>query len=291
MQDPTVRDLVKTPVSDGPHVVFGGGISRALVANLGVVKAARVKNVKLASIGGISAGAVISLLYAAGVSTEEMEELVMKHSLGDFMENNHGSLHFLRLLWRVINHRRYLKTLPGRGIYNTFKLGAFIDERVKEWPENYWTMAYAPRDQAQVIFSKKGVHARYRDGRVELVDVNPAPISLAIRATCAVPGFFDSVYYVATNGRKMQLFDGFLSWDGYCPAPFVEEFFGVERKAIIACDVIKYKTPNRLLGKGYRGVLTPNPPFPAHRFHPTVDQKLAGVTEAFDQARALFASM
>ncbi|MBS2010296.1 MAG: patatin-like phospholipase family protein [Cyanobacteria bacterium SZAS TMP-1] len=291
MSQTTVLDLVKPGVSDGPHVVFGGAISRALVANLGVVKAARVQNVKISSIGGISAGAVMSLLYAAGVSTEEMETLVMAHSLGDFMDNNHDFLHWPRLLWRVLNHRRYLKSLPSRGLYNTHKLGAFIDERVKAWPENYWTMAYSPRDEAQVIFSNKGVQMRYRDGRVEEVDSVPAPIGLAIRATCAVPGFFDSIQFVSSSGRTIELFDGFLSWDGYCPAPFVEEFFGVERRAIVACDVIRYKTPNRLLDKGYLAVLTPNPPFPAHTFHPTRDQKQAGLTEAFAQAHAAFASM
>jgi predicted acylesterase/phospholipase RssA len=286
---PSIKDAAASSAQNPPHIVFGGGISRALVADLGVLMAARQRGLSFASVGGISAGAVMPLLDAAGVSIEEMTKLVMRHNLSDFLHQNYSRFHLPRLIWRVINSRRYERTLPSNGLYSTEKLADFIESYVKEWPEKYWTMAYTPNGDAQIIFTKYGVFKRSRDGKVELVDKTPAPIGLAIRATGAVPGFFDSVKYTTSSGQSYDLFDGFISWDGYCPAALVESFFGAQRQSIIACDVIKYKTPNRLLDKGYLAVLTPNPPFPAHRFEPSAAQKSAGVSQAFSDAQAAFA--
>lgn len=273
------------------NLVFGAGITRALVANLGVLKAAQNLRIKIASIGGISAGAVLPLLFAAGVSVDEMDRIVMSHNIGDFFDKNSKYLHWPALIWKVLNRRRYQRVLPPRGAFGTARLGEFIDGLVSVWPDNYWTMAFSPGDDAQVAFCKRGIFMRYRSGQIEQIDTVPAPLGLAIRATCAIPGIFDRVDYVTSNGRKLELFDGFLSWDGYCPAAFVEQFIGVAREEIIACDVIKYKTPNRLFGKGYRAVLTPNPPFPVFVLHPTARQKRIGVARAFSKARRDFASV
>jgi predicted acylesterase/phospholipase RssA len=274
-----------------PHIVFGGGIARALVGDLGVLMAARARGLDFASTGGISAGSVMPLLDAAGIPTSALKGIVMSHNMSDFLDYNYSRMRLPRLLWRVFNRHKYRHTLPGKGLYNITKLEQFIDRHVKTWPEKYWTMAYAPRQEAQVIFTSKGVHKRFRDGRIVLVDNKPAPIGLAIRATCAVPGFFDSVVYVSSAGETLELFDGFLSWDGYCPAPFVEQFFGAERQSIIACDVIKYKTPNRLLDKGYLAVLTPNPPFQSYQFQPSSKAKEVGIGAAYEHAQSTFARL
>jgi predicted acylesterase/phospholipase RssA len=271
--------------------VFGGGIARALVADLGVLMAARKRGLSFASTGGISAGAVMPLLYAAGISDDQLKDIVMTRNLGDFMDHNYRTLHLARLAWRVLNRHSYRKSLPSKGLYNTGKLADFLETVVTAWPENYWTMAFAPKVDAQIIFTREGVHKRFRDGKIVLVDSKPAAIGLAVRATCAVPGFFDSVIYVSSSGESFELFDGFLSWDGYCPAAFVEKFFGATRQSIIACDVIQYKTPNRLLDKGYLAVLTPNPPFPPHQFKPSLLQKSMGMTAAFTDAQAQFAQL
>jgi predicted acylesterase/phospholipase RssA len=287
----TFPNTVHATAQKRPHIVFGGGITRALVADLGVLMAARKNGLSFASTGGISAGAVMPLLDAAGMSVDELRNIVMTRNLSDFIQHNHSRFRLSRLVWRIINRRKYRLSLPSKGLYNTTKLADSLEGYVKTWPENYWTMAYAPKHEAQIVFTRNGVHKRFADGRVELVDNRPAPIGLAIRATCAVPGFFDSVIYTSSSGESYELFDGFLSWDGYCPAAFVEKFFGAHRQSIIACDVIKYKTPNRLLDKGYLAVLTPNPPFAAHQFKPSLNQKLAGISEAFTEAQTMFSQL
>jgi predicted acylesterase/phospholipase RssA len=274
-----------------PHIVFGCGISRALVADVGVIMAASQRDLRFASMGGISGGAVTPLLHLGGVPVYEIKELVLAHDLKEFLSQNYRSMHLPRLIWRVINNRRYERTLPSKGLYSTEKLADFIESYVSVWPEKYWTMAYCPRVQGQIIFTKNGVFKRTRDGNVQLLDSAPAPVGLAIRATCAVPGFFDSVKYTTSTGETFELFDGFVSWDGYCPAALVENFYGVERQSIIACDVVQYKTPNRLLDKGYMAVLTPNPPFPAHAFNPSRAKKSAGVAAACMDAHSAFAKL
>lgn len=282
-------DYMKRPV----HLVFGAGVSRAIVAGLGLIKAARIQGTYLnvASVGGISAGAVVSLLYAAGVTTERMEELVMSKSLGSLLDRNYRYFHYGRLGWRILTHRHQQSTLPSTGLFNTCRLGEFVEKEVSQWPGNYWTMAYAPREQAQVIFSKQGVYMRFRDGRIEIVDTVAASIGLAIRATCAIPGLFDSVKFVSSKGRTIELFDGFLSWDGYCPASLVENCFGVNKNEIIACDVVRYKTSNRLMERGYLAVLTPDPPFGTCCLNPTSEQKKIGIARAFEEAQETFSRL
>jgi predicted acylesterase/phospholipase RssA len=290
MNHPSTADTLESG-QNRPHIVFGGGIVRALVGDLGVLMAARNRGLNFASTGGISAGSVMPLLYKAGVPVEELKDIVMSHHMSDFIQNNYSRFNIGRLIWRVLNRRKYRRTLPSKGLYSIAKLADFLEHRVKEWPENYWTMAYAPRQKAQIIFTRQGVHKRFQDGRIMLVDDKPAPIGLAIRATCSVPGFFDSVLYTSSTGESFELFDGFLSWDGYCPAAFVEKFFGAHRRSIIACDVIKYKTPNRLLDQGYLAVLTPDLPFAAHQFKPSNGQKALGIRTAFTDAENKFTQL
>ena len=71
-------------------------------------------------------------------------------------------------------------------------------------------------------FGFDGSHIRLSD--------EPAPISLAIRATCAVPGLLEAVEY-----RGRYLFDGALSPYGDNPVAFARKHLLGEEGLIVSC--------------------------------------------------------
>jgi predicted acylesterase/phospholipase RssA len=268
----------------GLHCVFGGGVARAVVCSIGVLEKLKELQYSFQTLGGVSAGSIIPLMAAAGIPLEELRQLVSQCDFRTFVKPNYRHLFQLRLGWRILNRRRYMKTLPVRGLYSSGPLGEFVEQYVKEWPAGFWTMAYTP--DAQIIFSRDGVLKRSRDGAITVLDRRPAPIGLAIQATCAMPGFFDAVPYTAADGSQYLLYDGILSWDGICPASFVEEFFGVPRSSIVACDVGKYSRPNRMIGQGFGTVICPDPPFQPHHLNLTLQQKYQGFLAGSDSTEA-----
>jgi predicted acylesterase/phospholipase RssA len=269
-----------------PHIVFSAGISRALFASFGVLAEAADHNLSFASIGGISAGAIIPSLFAAGLPQQLIVDLLMTHGLSDYLIVKERLRHWPKLLWRAAHHRRYKRDLVQDGLWDTTPLADLIDSLVTEWPARFWTMAAT--GDAQIIFTEEGVFKRSLDGSIVQIDKKPARLGLALRATCALPGFFDSVVYTTSSGESYRLFDGVCSWDGFCPVNVVQSFYGAEPETIVACDVIKYKSPNRLLGGNYLGVLLPDPPFAGCRFNPPRAKKEAAIARARAASRPLF---
>lgn len=269
--------------ASGLHIVFGGGVARAITAGAGVIVACRRASLVLRTMGGVSAGAIVPLLAAAGMSDDQLIKAVIELPFQAFLHAHFPWTHYPRLLWRVLNRRHYLQSLPEHGLYDTKVMGDFLQTLVgRRWPPQYWTMAGDPA--AQFIFTADGVTLRRQhDDRLRKLDNRSVPVSQALRATCALPGFFDAVEYTAPN-KSYTLFDGFITWDGICPVGLVESFFKVPRQSIIACDVGKYGRPNRLLDKGYRAVITPDPPFPPYRLKLTRDEKVQGVLSGFGAA-------
>lgn len=211
------------------HLVCGSGGTRAFLTGAGAILACDAAGVKTwKSIGGVSGGSIISALYAGGMPAPVLVEQVISYDFATLFSKT-------RTLYELIrsNLPRRPKTIERRaireGIMKSDGLGAIIDEHVPDWPENFWTMAVSGK--YHILFTAHGVFQIHK-GRTTRISDKPAPLGLAIRASCAVPGIMESIEY-----RGRQLFDGALSDYGDCPTGIVQRHFMAPANRIVACDV------------------------------------------------------
>jgi NTE family protein len=66
-------------------LVLSGGGTRGL-AHIGVLESIEKLNIKIDYVAGCSIGAIIGAFYAAGKSSEEIKEFILKHKLIDFFD-------------------------------------------------------------------------------------------------------------------------------------------------------------------------------------------------------------
>jgi predicted acylesterase/phospholipase RssA len=220
------RDL--TLSAGGSRAILGGsGAVLAIDQALGPVGPQLRASTMWNSIGGVSGGSIPAAMYAGGYSARE----ALRHALDiDFSSKltRHGSI--VQILFAYFMQGRFERTRPRHGVLSSEKLGDYIDEMLPQWPANYWTMAVVGTDQ--VLFDSTGVKLIHPDGTIKVISDKPAPMGIAIRATCAVPGIISAVPY---KGRF--LFDGALSPDGSCPVGIPMRFYGATHPSTIACEV------------------------------------------------------
>ena len=219
------------------HLVCGSGGTRAFLTGAGAILACDTAGVKKwDSIGGVSGGSIISALYAGGMSAPELVEEVISYDFATLFSKT-------RTLYDMIRSHlpRRPKTLERRaireGIMKSDGLGTIIDQHVPTWPENFWTMAVTGK--YQILFTAQGVFQIHK-GRTTRISDKPAPLGLAIRASCAVPGILESIEFLGRN-----LFDGALSDYGDCPTGIVQRHFLAPAHKIVACDVSGVMTRQR----------------------------------------------
>jgi predicted acylesterase/phospholipase RssA len=289
---------VPAEVSPSKHLVCGPGGTKAYLSGAGAIAAfdfAGLKSFK--TIGGVSGGSIPSLLLAAGVDPAK----IVRDSI---------ELDFSKLLVQTDTLGNALKhRLPRRdrrngkrirdGLVSSHGLGRLLEQVVPEWPENYWTMAVAGK--AQILFTADGVY-EFVNGRKRLISRTPAPVGLAIRASCAVPGIIEAVEF---QGR--HLFDGALGKLGHCPTGMVQWHFGATTGDIIAVDLLR-TIPTRkdrvllFIGRTISGTVRQRPTregdeveagllvqpevteFGSLEFDITVEQKQAAVLAGFRSA-------
>lgn len=210
------------------HLLCGSGGSRAILGSAGAIFALSKAEINdWRSMGGVSGGSIPSLFYAAGMDPGEIVRLAVDIDFSSLLSRRTNIvLTFLAFLLKD----RLAQTRPRKAVLGSERLGEFIDTRVSVWPDNYWTMAVAGK--TQVVFTKRGVFQYLHDGTVRQVSNEPAPLGLAVRASCAVPGIIEPAQY-----RGVYLFDGALSWDGQCPIGVVVNHFGATPGDVLACDV------------------------------------------------------
>jgi predicted acylesterase/phospholipase RssA len=186
------------------------------------------------TIGGVSGGSIPTAFAAAGLEPAELMQLAVDIDFSSLVPRHATPL---TTIIAFLLRDRFAYTRPRKGVLSSENLGRFMDERISKvlgadqpWPKNYWTMAVVAR--TQVLFTADGVYQYLRSGQRRLLSDKPAPLGLAIRASCAVPGIIDSVPY---NGR--HLFDGALSWDGDCPVGIPVRHFEASPDEVIGLDV------------------------------------------------------
>jgi predicted acylesterase/phospholipase RssA len=224
---PDPKAIAPAPLITGKHLVCGSGGSRAILGSAGAVVACKLAGIEFDTIGGISGGAVPAVALAAGIEPHKLMQLAVDVDFSSLVPRHATPLH---TVLAFLLKDRFEYTRPKKGVLNSENLGRYFDELVPTWPKNFWTMAVVAR--TQILFTDHGVFQYLRNGQRRVISNEPAPVGIAIRATCAIPGIIDAVPY---KGR--YLFDGALSWDGQCPVGIPMRHFGAQPASIIGSDV------------------------------------------------------
>jgi len=330
----TKKVTTQTPPPSDLHLAGSSGGARAILASCGVLLASELAGIKYKSTGGISGSAITLYAYAKTGSAVECLKMVLALDFGKYLETKRGNWFkvFLDLAKRrhlkgaleVAKRALRIKEKPGddsskrsrpiKGVYGTAKFGQFIRQMalnangVEEWPKGFWTSAVS--EEAEVFFTEQGVFICGKDGVLRILDRRPAPVSLAILASCAIPGVMDSQRY-----KGLDLYDGFLGKGGRCPIEVPLRLFGAKHREIVACDVGDDRTRMSLrIARLWRWMCGDNcipdvdddlPTFIRNgdpvihvdmdilffktlEFDLTQDQKWKAVMEAFCQATAIF---
>lgn len=230
---PDNKAVAPLPLANPKHLVCGAGGSRAILGSAGAVMACKIAGItEWQTIGGISGGSIPALSLAAGIDPRDIMQLTVDVDFSSLVPRHATPI---STILAFILKDRFEYTRPKKGVLSSEKLGAFIDSLVPTWPKNFWTMAVVAR--TQILFTSDGVYQYLKNGQRRRLSDKPAPVGLAIRATCAIPGIIDAVPY---HGR--HLLDGALSWDGQCPVGVSQRYFGAEPHEILACDVGEEKS-------------------------------------------------
>lgn len=278
----------------GPfNLVIGSGGSRAILGGSGAILTCHLAGITWNTIGGASGGTIPASLFAAGLSPAELVRGVIDI---DFQSMLHRKASWFRLMMALMLKYRYDETRPIKGVFGTRKLEDYINSRVPQWPENFWTVAIDGKDR--ILFTAKGAFRRTPEGIVTQLAGDLPTVGQAVCATCAVPGILDAVKW-----QDIHLFDGALGVDGRCPTEVVQDHFGYDASTTIAVDVgedsVKRSKLLRMLWKMWcRGdceiegwgpeksdglilIEPPNARFHALRFSLSPDQKWEAVMCGF----------
>lgn len=151
-------------------LALSGGGARGL-AHIGVIKALERAGIPIDCLTGSSMGGVIAAAYACGLSTEELEEEA-------------GSISRIRQFLRLAD-----PGIPNAGLLRGQRLQAYFENRLGKR-----TFADLDRPLALVAVDL--------NSRQEVV-MREGPISVALRATTALPGLF-----MPLEMEGMRLVDG-----------------------------------------------------------------------------------
>lgn len=211
------------------HYVISAGGSRAILAGCGSIFACRLAGIEWESIGGVSGGSIPAALLASGMQPAQLLQFALNVDFREMCVQTAGSFEtILAILMKEYHEKPENRT--SYGVMETDKLAIFMDSQVSSWPDKFWTMAVD--GHSQIVFNKNGIFEYTDDGVCIQLSDKPAPIGLAIQATCAIPG--------VTKPPKFQeryLFDGAFSKFGMCPVGLPIKYFGIDPSKIVAVCV------------------------------------------------------
>lgn len=211
--DRTLRRMLKRHRAHrGPvGLALGGGGARG-IAHAGVLEALELYPfLKPRILAGTSAGSVMAVLYAAGISVEEIRDFAAELDWFSHVVKFTDLLH--------------IRDTTLAGLLPNNRLGEIVNERIDgrsfdELPRDVAVTATDLNHRRRIIFTSRRVAARIdrhelqrflppQSGNLPGADTvvisDVDDVGLAIRASCAVPGFFRPVQV-----GDMDLVDGGL---------------------------------------------------------------------------------
>lgn len=174
-------------------LALGGGVVRGM-AHIGVLQVLQAEGIPIDFVAGTSVGSLVGAAFAGGVDLQELERLVPT------------------LSWPKL----VAPSWPRNGMLNSTKLGRFVDSLIGKRQIEELEIPYA----AVAVDHATGEEVILREG----------PVSLAVRASAAIPGLFQPINM---DGRR--LIDGGLV--NNVPASVVRSM-GAD--IVIAVDVRDY---------------------------------------------------
>lgn len=177
----------------------GGGVKGA--AHIGVLKAFEEENIKIDYISGTSSGSIVSSLYAAGYSADEIYVIFKKYckhinyvSISNILKLIGGLIFRKKILIQGLNNGKNIEKLvrklcQEKGIknINEIKMPLIIPSVDLHNGKVY-------------TFSSMQIRNTYNDNIEYISDID---IGTAVRASCSYPGVFSPCKY----GSK-ELIDG-----------------------------------------------------------------------------------
>ncbi len=226
-------------------LILGAGGSRAILASTGVILAGHHAGISSwRTICGVSGGSVPAVMLAGGVEPTQIVRNVIEI---DFLSQLTPLVSKPRIFWAFFVKECLWRKRRGRGVLGSENLGRYVEQHVPTWPKNFWTVAVAGK--RSLLFTAEGVFEMLADGGLRQLSDKPAPVGLAIRATCAVPGIIDGVDY-----QGQLLLDGALSV-GRCPTVLAKRYLNAQPGALVACDVGEEAVADNLFFRVMRRIL------------------------------------
>ena len=177
----------------------GGGIKG--VAHIGVLKALEEENIEIEYIGGTSSGSIVSSLYAAGFSADEIYYIFKKYckkikyaDLKNIFKLIYGLIIERKIIIDGLNSGKEIEKLINKecnknGIYNISDIKKPL------------VIPSVNMNTGEVIcFTSCLKRGEYSD---KIKFVNDAPIGKVVRASCSYPVVFSPCEY-----KDMELIDG-----------------------------------------------------------------------------------
>lgn len=183
-------------------VFSGGGIKG--FALIGAIEVLESKDFTFKRLAGTSAGSILAALIAAGYTSREIMDLMMKTEMAEFLDQRKTFLPFplakwLHLYWRM-------------GLYK----GDVFEEWLKKIlaAKGVYTFADLPNEAVRVIasdLSTGSILILPDDLEKYGVPKETFPVARAIRMSCSLPYFFEPVKLRSLTGTNIIIDGGLLS--------------------------------------------------------------------------------
>jgi len=196
----------------------GGGL--ALVCHIAVIRFIEEFDIDVERVYGTSAGALIGGMYAAGMSSEQMQESVLRLKNPDDLFGR-GSRHFL---YRAIKSEFFNREFRSAGIYDGKRLESYIEEELVRslgrvpslgelaLPFSAVTFNLGSGQNTDTGLSVKQVFSNERTPEISLKD--------AVVASISIPGIFPPKkiggYYYIDGGvvEHLPIVTAYEDWLG-----------------------------------------------------------------------------
>ncbi|MBS1991296.1 MAG: patatin-like phospholipase family protein [Cyanobacteria bacterium SZAS LIN-3] len=235
-----------TSSSKDIHLLVGTGGSRAILFGTGVLLAlAQADFRRFRSIGGVSGGSIPTALISANPDASALLSLVLDTDFNKLVKRRVSLIAFLT---QVLRDPKPIEPPPPVGALDATAIGDFFNERIKHWPEVFWTTALSR--QRKIVFTAGGIWQEQEDGALIKSGSNKIDLGTAVRATCAVPMLLDPIPWTSESGEEHLLIDGGLGPEGRCPISVPKQLFPMHNSFLVVVNVGEDKsTLHQLIDK------------------------------------------